>query len=154
MLDFLISMLSHQLFGTSKYFHFEKGFRESQEFCCALILSPWGHAKANYKENEASCNLRVWVALLLNICMCLWPIWANQIIGVHQSQTSFWHLSTKLCGHSSRSNLNPKPFSQQGVCHTMALPFTLKCILRPKKNYENSNISPCKNIPNLQKKNL
>jgi hypothetical protein len=119
-----------------------------------LILSPWGHAKANYKENEASCNLRVWVALLLNICMCLWPIWANQIIGVHQSQTSFWHLSTKLCGHSSRSNLNPKPFSQQGVCHTMALPFTLKCILRPKKNYENSNISPCKNIPNLQKKNL
>jgi hypothetical protein len=28
----------------------------------------------------------------------------------------------------------------------MALPFTLKCILRQKKNYENSNISPCKNI--------
>jgi hypothetical protein len=28
----------------------------------------------------------------------------------------------------------------------MALPFTLKGILRAKKNYENSNISPCKNI--------
>jgi hypothetical protein len=30
----------------------------------------------------------------------------------------------------------------------MALPFTLKSILRrqKKKNYENSNISPCKNI--------
>jgi hypothetical protein len=28
----------------------------------------------------------------------------------------------------------------------MALPFTLKGILRPKKNYGNSNISPCKNI--------
>jgi hypothetical protein len=58
MLDFHRAMLSHQLFGTSKYFHFEKGFRESQEFCCALILSPWGHAKPNYKENDASCNLK------------------------------------------------------------------------------------------------
>jgi hypothetical protein len=28
----------------------------------------------------------------------------------------------------------------------MALPFTLKRILRLKKNYENSNISPCQNI--------
>jgi hypothetical protein len=28
----------------------------------------------------------------------------------------------------------------------MAMPFTLKRILRQKKNYENSNISPCKNI--------
>jgi len=28
----------------------------------------------------------------------------------------------------------------------VALPFTLKRILRQKKNYGNSNISPCKNI--------
>jgi hypothetical protein len=35
---------------------------------------------------------------------------------------------------------------KQGVCHTVALPFTLKSISRQKKNYENSNISPCKNI--------
>jgi hypothetical protein len=36
---------------------------------------------------------------------------------------------------------------QGGVSHTVALPFTLKSILiRQKKNYENSNISPCKNI--------
>jgi hypothetical protein len=35
---------------------------------------------------------------------------------------------------------------KQGVCHTMALPFTLKRILRLKKNYGNSKISPCKNI--------
>jgi hypothetical protein len=35
----------------------------------------------------------------------------------------------------------------KGVCHTVALPFTLKLsILRQKKNYGNSNISPCKNI--------
>ncbi len=33
------------------------------------------------------------------------------------------------------------------MCHTMALPFTLKSILRQKKkNYGNSNISPCKDI--------
>jgi hypothetical protein len=35
--------------------------------------------------------------------------------------------------------------SQQGVCDTVALPFTLKSILRQKKNYGNSNISPSKN---------
>jgi hypothetical protein len=42
-------------------------------------------------------------------------------------------------------------YIKQGVCHTVALPFTLKSILRQKKNYQNSNISPCKNVPNLQK---
>jgi hypothetical protein len=35
---------------------------------------------------------------------------------------------------------------KQGGCHIVALPFTLKRILKQKKNYENSNISPCKNI--------
>jgi hypothetical protein len=35
---------------------------------------------------------------------------------------------------------------KQGVCHTMALPLTLKSILSQKKNYGNSNILPCKNI--------
>jgi len=41
------------------------------------------------------------------------------------------------------------PISQtnKGVCHTMALPFTLKLLSqRQKKNYGNLNISPCKNI--------
>jgi hypothetical protein len=36
----------------------------------------------------------------------------------------------------------------KGVCPTVTLPFTLKRILRQKKNYGNSNISP------LQKHNL
>jgi hypothetical protein len=35
---------------------------------------------------------------------------------------------------------------KQGVCHIVALPFTLKSIWRQKKNYENSNISPCQSI--------
>jgi hypothetical protein len=35
---------------------------------------------------------------------------------------------------------------KQGVRHTVALPFTLQSILRQKKNYANSNISPSKNI--------
>jgi hypothetical protein len=34
---------------------------------------------------------------------------------------------------------SPKP-CQQGECHTMTLPFTLKSILMQKKNYGNSNI--------------
>jgi hypothetical protein len=33
----------------------------------------------------------------------------------------------------------------QGACHAVALPFTLKSIFMQKKNYGNSNISPCKN---------
>jgi len=40
----------------------------------------------------------------------------------------------------------------RGYVTTLALPFTFKkYILRQKKNYGNSNISPCKNLPNLQK---
>jgi hypothetical protein len=36
---------------------------------------------------------------------------------------------------------------EQWVCHTLALPFTvLKSTLMQKKNYGNSNISPCKNL--------
>jgi hypothetical protein len=35
---------------------------------------------------------------------------------------------------------------KQGVCHIVLLSFTLKKYLKAKKNYENSNISPCKNI--------
>jgi hypothetical protein len=34
----------------------------------------------------------------------------------------------------------------KGVCDSVALPFTLESILRQKKNYGNSNISPCKKI--------
>ncbi len=40
----------------------------------------------------------------------------------------------------------------KGVCHTVALPFTFKSILRQKKNYGNSNISPCKNNIIFEKK--
>jgi hypothetical protein len=32
------------------------------------------------------------------------------------------------------------------VCHTVTLPFTFESILRQKKIYGNSNISPCNNI--------
>jgi len=39
-----------------------------------------------------------------------------------------------------------KQFKKKWVCHTLALPFILKSITRQKKkNYGNSNISPCKN---------
>jgi hypothetical protein len=40
----------------------------------------------------------------------------------------------------------PTKQPKQGMCHNVALPFTLKKILRQKKNYGISNISPCKNI--------
>jgi hypothetical protein len=47
--------------------------------------------------------------------------------------------------HTCRASKKPT-LIKQGVCHTAALPFTLKKIFRAKKNYGNSNISPCKSI--------
>jgi hypothetical protein len=41
--------------------------------------------------------------------------------------------------------ITSKP-TKEGVCHTVALPLTLKSILRQKRKYENSNISSCKII--------
>jgi hypothetical protein len=54
------------------------------------------------------------------------------------------HKSQKWCCKSPKSG--PIYHYQQAVCCTEALPFTLKSILRQKKNYGNLNISPCKNI--------
>jgi len=48
----------------------------------------------------------------------------------------------KLKSHSAMWH----DFIKQRVCHTVALPFTSKSSLRQNKNYENSNISPYKNI--------
>jgi len=42
----------------------------------------------------------------------------------------------------------------KGVCHIVALPFTLKTILRQIKNYGNSSISPCKKNIIFKKKIL
>ncbi len=53
-------------------------------------------------------------------------------------------LNTPSAQIGAKCDIFPKP--KQGVCHTVALPFTIKIILRQKKNYGNSNISPCKNI--------
>jgi hypothetical protein len=36
--------------------------------------------------------------------------------------------------------------TKHGVYDTVAVPFALKSILRQKKNYENSHISPCESI--------
>jgi hypothetical protein len=47
----------------------------------------------------------------------------------------------------------PLGYETRGVSHTMAFAiFTLKSVLRQKKNYRNLNISPCKNIISSQKK--
>jgi hypothetical protein len=42
--------------------------------------------------------------------------------------------------------LNLSTVNKGCVSHTVALLFTFKSILRQKKNYGNSNTSPCKNI--------
>ncbi len=42
--------------------------------------------------------------------------------------------------------VSQEKIKKQGVSHIVALPFTLKNILRQNNYYGNSNISPCKNI--------
>jgi hypothetical protein len=41
--------------------------------------------------------------------------------------------------------------NNQGLCHTVPLPFTLKSIFRQNENYGSSNISPCTPKYKLQK---
>jgi hypothetical protein len=75
-----------------------------------------------------------------------------------RAKEELWKLKYVQCGdEGSRLSLklwlllgfdDNKNFQirNKGVCHVVALPFTLKSILGRKKNYGNSNISPCQNI--------
>jgi hypothetical protein len=64
---------------------------------------------------------------------------------IHLKRTKilFYYACKKMMTNLNIESCKQKPStSKQGVCHTVALPFTLKSILRQKKNYGNSNISP------------
>jgi hypothetical protein len=54
------------------------------------------------------------------------------------------HMSPPKKKHNNQDTTNA--LIKQGVCHSVALPFTLQSILRQKMSDGNSNISPCKNI--------
>jgi hypothetical protein len=56
-------------------------------------------------------------------------------LGAHSKKVNEWQTTFKI--RYSHFEYFAMPFR-----HTMALPFTLKIILRQKKNYGNSNISP------------
>jgi hypothetical protein len=57
----------------------------------------------------------------------------------HGSKAITFYIKIIICG-----GVKVPSISKQGVCHTMALPLTLKSILMQKKNYGNSKFSPCK----------
>ncbi len=83
---------------------------------------------------------------------CLWSPWAYKLdkAPVHTGPNLAECLTQKQKVIKTFKNFFKLPikiniFKQQGVCHTVTLPFTLKSILWQKKNYGNSNISPCKN---------
>jgi hypothetical protein len=65
-----------------------------------------------------------------------------QIKSVSTSAPSTGCLLWLSCGWTSSELL----YNYTLASHSVALPFTLKSIWRQKKNYENSNISPCRNI--------
>jgi len=69
------------------------------------------------------------------------------ILAEHSTKPQLELHRHKASGGQNLKDLPPAlTQKKQGVCLTMAWPFTLKSILWQKKNYENSNISPCKNI--------
>jgi hypothetical protein len=76
----------------------------------------------------------VWVA-----SRCVWAAAAAAAAEDTSSCSGKWAVKEKKEA--------PQYFANKGcVTHIVALPFTVKSILRQKKNYENSNISACKNI--------
>jgi hypothetical protein len=77
-----------------------------------------------------------------------WKVYEINVI----TRRSFYHIfKTAWTEKNIPTPIPPFPQRKQGLCHTVALPFTLKKYLKPsilsqKKNSGNSNISPCKNI--------
>jgi len=70
--------------------------------------------------------------------------YTKQIAGVYFEQSPVASPRASLSFLKAKSVMT---FWNMGcITHTVALPFTLKSILRQKKNYGNSNISACKNI--------
>ncbi len=63
-----------------------------------------------------------------------------------KSKSSLYPKHERVTGTHPKRFCPHKVIFKQGVCHTLALSFTLKSVLRQKKNYRNSNISSCKNI--------
>jgi hypothetical protein len=65
----------------------------------------------------------------------------------HLTLEIYTNRALHICDEATTQQISPanKQF-EQGVCHIMPSLYTLKSILRQKKNYGNSNISPCKNI--------
>jgi hypothetical protein len=88
---------------------------------------------------------------------CLWspwaykldkaPVWTQVLIWQNDPETKGRKNFQKLFQTAHKINI----FKQQGVCHIVTLSFTLKSVLCRKKNYGNSNSSPCKSSYNLQK---
>jgi gamma-glutamyltranspeptidase len=57
---------------------------------------------------------------------------------LHKMSRTAQHCTQKKT--MSKQKKQSKNKQKQGVCHTVAFPFTFKSILRHKKNYGNSNI--------------
>jgi len=96
-------------------------------------------------------------ALKWPICLCKWPQECDVSASGAQDEWPNWQPGSWCCcwlsrwgrqekmGHIAFYVQRKSSYKQQGVCRTVKLPFTLKSILRQKKNYGHSNISPCKN---------
>ncbi len=107
------------------------------------------------RERESILDLQALCNIIL-FCSGVWP-WSVllqnegnrenfQVVRIGETGWLLWvvvHSNSALCWQFYSSCCS---IVQQGVCHTVALPFTLKSILRQKMNDGNSNVSMCKNI--------
>jgi hypothetical protein len=75
-----------------------------------------------------------------------YPNWALIPIMPMALGITLLHFHDSLNQPKKNSSNSKLKVNEQGVCHRVALPFTLKSILRLKKNIEKLNVSPCKNV--------
>jgi hypothetical protein len=130
-------------------FSFEVIFNET-----FWMLKPKGHSELHphncFYFNEllkcffqlSRCSLEMWFfSLKVKEGICTW-----QFATLLQFDHVLWWYRTK-CLLKHNQQICPQP-QKQVVCqsHCGLAIYIKKSILRPKKNNENSNISPCKNI--------
>jgi hypothetical protein len=102
---------------------------------CGLLEGRWKHAESSFTSMRKDKK---------------WPKEDTE----HEIQTSDKLIWCFRVLRASPAAAAATTTTRRGVSNCVAFQFTLKSLLRQMKNYGNSNISPSKTIPNLQKKPL
>jgi hypothetical protein len=126
-----------------------------------IFLSKWMNEKMinNFLHVKniihLKCKLKIFSEKIVSKYADFWNISNN--FGTFFSKRILLHLfffflslHSEIFPWNNNTSQTAILINKQGVCYSVALPFTVKSMWRQKKNYGNSNISQCKKY-NLQK---